>query len=599
MSRHTHTFAISLLLLLATASPAPSQLPQSAYLDLVPADYPLGVCYLASAAQLIRYHMPELTAAELMTRTGMATMLSLDYLNFRDHTGQRIRGWSLAPHKRIYDTRAKIFGGQSLDLYLLTGLSYAIAYGRGGGGGYTNVKNADQVTLLNDQNDAITLLKQIIATGTPVQVHLDLSHIVAYTQDYYPWHASITGPSSHFVVIHGYDDQYVYYTDNNPISGSADVDSDGQTDGVGVPVPWASFLSAWQATEDLPNDRYTLTGPWFMFYLLQEPQPLADEQVLGYLYDDAYDNSTILRACADELRNGVDPNVTLGQNVRDLKGQMTPHFTQYLEDISQTDAAQIFAQAQALWDIFWRNQFQWPDAPEMLEQMADLYDQGWTLLAPAADLEQGVFAVEPDPNAHLDTPTEITFRWVPLPSSPNRLTVQISSTGDFDDRRSCLTLRPIRGKNYAQMTLRNWWSLLAREDGDAAIQWRVVGRSRDGLAYSEPRILLWDVPTLQSLAPEDGIAWDGQQTLVFDFDAPSVARVPVIIISTTGDFSNRRTLFRLKPRRGETHCELISRHMPALIRRDDSDKLFYWRVEDLLARITTVQPSETRTFSGP
>ncbi|MBN2133800.1 MAG: hypothetical protein JW741_30135, partial [Sedimentisphaerales bacterium] len=134
-------------------------------------------------------------------------------------------------------------------------------------------------------------------------------------------------------------------------------------------------------------------------------------------------------------------------------------------------------------------------------------------------------------------------------------------------------------------------------EGDRSLLWRVAGSSRDGEVSSEVGTLSWQEPTMTALGPEDGAVAGEGADLVFTFEAPVVCLRPMVVISGAGDFGDRRQCYRVPAKRGEMQALLPAKRMAALLKKDDGDGVFYWRVEDVGAKRTGVAASEVRSFA--
>ena len=113
---------IVVLVMLCCVIRLQGDIPDSAYIDGIPEDtYQGPICYLASAGQLIQFADPNIIVADILVRSGMPTQFNWSSW----------QGGCIDPHKRIYDTKNKIYGGQSIDLYRLSGIGYSIGFGKG------------------------------------------------------------------------------------------------------------------------------------------------------------------------------------------------------------------------------------------------------------------------------------------------------------------------------------------------------------------------------------------------------------------------------------------------------------------------------------
>jgi hypothetical protein len=567
--------------------PAQGQIPATAYIDGIPEDsYPGAICYLASAGQLMQFADPNITVADVLVRSGMTTQ-------FNWISSQ---GGYIDPHKRIYDTKNKIYGGQLIDLFRLSGIGYSIGYGAGGGGGMSNMAGADAITLFEDEAEAVYFLKNLIAAGTPVQVHLDFNYVKEDAGVIYRfWRDMPDEPSSHFVLIHGYNEDYVYYTDNSPLSNTEDLNEDGKGDGVGVPLPWDHFLDAWRATEDFTNDKATKTGPYFLLYLTSGPNLVPDDELLGYLYRDGIDGPEILRQGADAIRDGGDASVILREYTRDRKMELVPSIQEVLDEMGLSEVAEKYEQMEAIWQDIRDINTAGATVADALDEITDLVEDSWELLENYANLEEDIYLIEPTDETLLDSLDEVIFRWIPGPYM-KKVSLELAMQGDFNDKRSVVKLKTQTGKPHYQMSAKDWQKALSKEDGDGSLLWRIRGLGADAQSISQSYLLEWETLQITASTPADSYTVSETEILEFTFNAPSVAKSICIEISTTGDFSDKKHRIVLKPVKGQSVILFKANTYGQLLKKDDGDSIVYWRVIDKNSQKTTVQPSETRTL---
>ena len=140
---------------------------------------------------------------------------------------------------------------------------------------------------------------------------------------------------------------------------------------------------------------------------------------------------------------------------------------------------------------------------------------------------------------------------------------------------------------------------MKKDDDDGHLAWRVATTGRNA-TVSESQDLWWTPLELAADEPADGYALTGDDDLVtFGFTAPALAAKPMVVFSTTGDFSDKKHLVRLKVHKGDTQVTLTSRTLGSLQRKDDGDGVVVWRVEDAASRKTTVGPCQERELILP
>jgi len=558
-------------------------LPESAYIEgITTACYPGGICYLASLGQLLQLYDPNIQPVDVLVRSGMCSQA---------YWAKGPTGYTLTIHPRMYNSREKLYSGPTVDAAQLCGAGYIVGYGQGGGGGEGWVKNADQVLVFESQDEAVDTLQQLIADGIAVQVHIDPYYVKDELSIYNPFWAGATELGSHFVVVHGYDQQYVYYTDNCP------TDVTGGSDGVGLPLSWGGFLAAWQATGDLPADKHTRTGPYFLSYLDSGPNPIDDEWVLAFLVEDAWDGPVMIRSAAELLRGGADGETTLGQFTRDRFAEIRPYMADYLEELGYSEAAGLYEESAGLWWTIKDNP-NWSEAAEVLEAIADAEEQALELLAEVIDTAETFRLIRPSDGQNLGE-LDAVFQWRALPEVTDKLVLQLAMGENFDDRGGVLSLKVPAGVSVMSLTTKDWLKALAKDNGNGQLVWRLSGLGKFADQQSPPRVLSWNQPQITALAPADGYACSEDELVNFSFTAPAVCLKPMVVISTTGDFGDRKSLVKLKVTKGASEASFGKNTLAQLRKKDNGDNIVYWQVQDGAAVKTTVEASDVRALDLP
>jgi hypothetical protein len=560
---------ITAILLALPAAPALADPPVSANIAGVEnVGWEYGMCHTASFGELLQQKNPSITPASVVARSGEAVQAAWMRTDgtYRLFTHPR---WLAAPAV----TETAVFSG----------VGFHLCYGLGRGAGPEERKTADSVTTFKTEAEAILKLKEVIAAGSPVQVHTDMYYLNPGSYSH----------GHHRIVIHGYDAANVYYTDN----GGADHANEN------VALPWADFLLAWNQAP-LLNPRFP-PRPYMMIYLSGDPAPADDVWMLCRLALDAFEGTPrvvtgpdALRAAANALRDGVDPSVVFSA--------MTPgdflhrhgYFIDYLTEAGQAALAADWQDACDLWQEMDDGGFDWNNGADRLDQIADIEEGVLTVLAALEGALDPICAMTPADGANLATLEDCAFRWATLPGVGNTV-LQFAMTGDFSDRRNCQLLRPRPGKCFVATTWREWLRVLRKDGGDESLTWRVTGLGRNASLMSAENGLNWDEMLFESHDPIDGYTVAAEDELVtFEWTAPFLAKRPRVVLSADGDFDNPRTRLYLTARPGESQTA-FRRNTIRILRRKDDDGVIYWRVEDAAWKLTTVQPSATRTLNLP
>ena len=579
-----NAFVSAVGVLLVVVQPVCAEPPESAHIDVANSHGIGGACYLNSLGQLISYRNPSLTTADVVARSGIATSVGWG----------RWPGGGLAAHPRGYTQ------GVEIDLCRLCGVSYRVGYGKGGACGSMALKGASGVTIFKDEAEAVTALKEQIAAGNPVQVHIDMYYTWEAVAAAYPSHDF--GPAahgSHSEAVNGYDADFVYMTDSGLTYGP------GET-GENIPVPWADFLTAWRETPRLSPIRAFWFGPYFMRYLTNDPVDVDDDWVIAWLGLDAprrvgdlIVGPDAFRYAADAIRGGravesVAPGFSAG-----VLTQSREFLPAYFTAAGRADLAGLYGDSAALLRSIIEDPDPEPsDVAEKLDQAADLEESAIGLMQAVAAGVEPVVALAPADSTHLRRLDVMEFQWLYLPQVKNPA-VQLAMTGDFADRRAVRTMKPRNGNWFVQVTAKDWRTLVAKDGGDRSLRWRVLGTGPEGQITSQAMTLTWDEQVCEAVAPADGYAAAADEVVRFEWRAPPVAVRPRLAISTTGDFTDRKTTVYLAPKRGESAVSFKSGTRALLLKKDDGDGIVYWRIEDAGARLSTVTPSETRTLTLP
>jgi len=565
-----------------------TEVPGSAYIDLNALSdlgYPGAVCYLASAGQLVNYYDSSTGVADILVCSGFCSEYAWTSTGGGNHT--------LDPHRYIYNWKRKIYGGQSLDLYRLMGLVYHLGYLHGGAGGLSTQASAKEITVFANEEEAIAKLKEVIAAGTPVQVHLDFAYVAAEASVYYPFWQNCDSPSSHFVVIHGYDAGYVYYTDNNP-AGSVDVDGDSILDGIGVPLSWQAFLDGWYQGGLINTDKRLQAGPYYMFYLAEPPAPASPLQILRYLYERGVDGPEALRSCAAAITAGADGPSCLAQSMRDRKAELTPRMADFLENAGYETMAAQYDQMASLWAGI-RDNPNWAEVPAVLYEMADICQSSWENVATLVNGDPAIFLLSPQNITASLAEDPGIFVWAAPLDFGKKIILELAMKDDFSDKKSLVKLKPKAGQSFVAMNQALWWKALAKDDGNRRLWWRVSS----GTEVSESAVFEWEPLVCSLLEPADGYSMGAGESLPVSFSAPSLAKKLQLVFSTTGDFADKKNRLAVKVPAGMTSFSVPEKILAKVKKKDDGDGLVSCRLEDADSKKTTIQPSAAAQITLP
>lgn len=233
-----------------------TNLPDSRLLD-VPLRAGYGpFCYVQSLSMALAYLDPTSTEAEAFTFAGFGASVA-----YGTPYGSFVGGFVPGP-------------GKGTDFHhrtLLQNYGARFVIGSGGGfGGYWSQYGAEFLGAaigkigLQTSADALTHLKAAVASGRPVQVHLDMNRLPTYCRavsEHPEACDGSTGPSSHYVIVTGYDPSSIFI--NDAVAPARDPRFKD------MKLPVAEFMDAWEKTKELGP-----YGPYWMLFI--EPTSGAD-----------------------------------------------------------------------------------------------------------------------------------------------------------------------------------------------------------------------------------------------------------------------------------------------------------------------------------
>ncbi len=205
-------------------------------------------CYVQSLSMMLAYLDPSSTEAEAFTYAGFGATLS-----YSSYVG----GFVPAVEN------------QSTDFAHHTVLeSYGARFVIGSGGGFGGF--ADQAVgkiTLHSSDEALTYLKAALASGRPVQVHLDMGYLPSHCRaitEHLDDCDRLTPGASHYVVATGYDATSVYINDAVWPDGYGHPTDPRDPRFKNMKIPVAEFMQAWQKTQD-----FGPYGPYWMLFVEQ------------------------------------------------------------------------------------------------------------------------------------------------------------------------------------------------------------------------------------------------------------------------------------------------------------------------------------------
>jgi hypothetical protein len=225
---------------------------------------------------------------------------------------------------------------------------------------------AKEVISLESEDEAFELLKRLISSGIPVEVHLDCHFIkdalitytsywetiITYTETYLNKH------NDHYFAVTGYDQNFVYLNDSTEPQASMGKD---------IPVAMDNFLEAWANGNHPSFETGADIGPYWMLFLGQRGTPKTAAEVLSWNRDFAVDAPDEIRAAADNPN--IDSLIHCGNMYR-----VRIEFGTFLKENGYQEAGDMFIEAGELFRGLCSSSNQQAD----LLEIADLQEQALT-----------------------------------------------------------------------------------------------------------------------------------------------------------------------------------------------------------------------------
>lgn len=207
-----------------------------------------GLCYLGSFAMLAKHADPNLSFSDVVAYSGVGT-----HAKFWPHVGQLNNG---------YMEGSIINAAKNLGYNLVLGI---------GSGAKTDrfMEATSETKSFNSQNEALNYLKYVIASNTPVVVHLNLYYIKDDLDKVSKlWSERPHRHYSHFMVVTGYDGGHVYLNDPGEPETSLASES----------IILDHFLEAWAKGADEAVEGARL-GPYWMVFIKSGGMMKSDSEI--------------------------------------------------------------------------------------------------------------------------------------------------------------------------------------------------------------------------------------------------------------------------------------------------------------------------------
>ena len=197
---------------------------------------------------------------------------------------------------------------------------------------------AKRIEYFSNVDEAFDFLKRVVASGYPVEVHLEVSHVMhdfARASSHWAENAAIfRGDISHHMVVTGYDTEYVYL--NDPTDPGRPTN---------LPTTITNFKSAWDVPEGLMNSD---TGPYWMLFVKKMTEKESVDDIL------AWNKQISLKTPSDIRLFSQDPPLEF-KTWNDKRyfyviAEMRQEYAKFLAKNGRGEAAELYEQSSKLWE---------------------------------------------------------------------------------------------------------------------------------------------------------------------------------------------------------------------------------------------------------
>ncbi|MBL7124809.1 MAG: hypothetical protein ISS51_01770 [Dehalococcoidales bacterium] len=304
-----------------------------------------GLCYLGSYAMLAKFSDSDITFTDVVANSGIgASALYIPQVNlFMD--GSFLRSIGLAARNQGFDYYiAALKGATITDDFLAPDLPM----------------EAKQVFWVESEDEAFKLLKRLISSDIPVEVHLDtfpikepLSTYTSYWKGVFEFEGS--RHVDHYMTVTGYDERFVYLNDPTEKVGGKGKD---------IPVDISDFLEAWKNGNHPTFDEGSRIGPYWMLFLGERGTVKSANELISWNRDFA------VKAPGEIRKAASNPNISWLLHCNQMY-RARQEFGTFLKQNGYEEAGNMFIEASELFRGLCQSQNQQAD----LLEIADLQEQ--------------------------------------------------------------------------------------------------------------------------------------------------------------------------------------------------------------------------------
>lgn len=279
-----------------------------------------GLCYLGAAGMLVKYNHPDLDFADIIALSGSGS--SALHLNFSEMPSMLI-----SP----YMDQSVVFMIKNLNA------KFALSCKAGGTGSDSFQpaelpfeENASDLVLFNSKEEAYETLKRVVGTGSPVVVYLNMYYVYDdFTGVSEYWLESLSRDhASHYMVVRGYDEKYIYFNDPTDPTEAADK----------LFASVDNFIQAWEMTGSIDNA--PPLGPYWMIFLTESGNIPDIDGVIARNLEKAVNAPAEIRSFAEQPDDSEQTLFLLLE-----LGNARTNFGEYLIDNGLVEAGEMYVQS--------------------------------------------------------------------------------------------------------------------------------------------------------------------------------------------------------------------------------------------------------------
>jgi len=312
------------------------------------ADEP-ALCYLGGYAMLAKFADSRIDFTDVIANSGIGTsafyVAPMNIMN----DGSFLRSVGLAAANQGFDYYlAALDGAIITDDFFAPDLP----------------EEAKEVFWLENEDELFNLLKRLVSSDIPVEVHLDCNFIkealvahTSYWETIFAYHeTNLEGKhTDHYFTVTGYDQGFVYL--NDPTEKQMGMGKD-------IPVDISDFLSAWANGNHPSLEEGSGIGPYWLFFLGERGTAKSTDELIAW-------NKDIAAKAPGEIRKAAaSPNINSLLHCGNMY-RARQEFGNFLKQNGYEEAGDMFLEVSELFAGLCQSS----DSAADLLKIADLQEQ--------------------------------------------------------------------------------------------------------------------------------------------------------------------------------------------------------------------------------